>query len=178
MTIMLKLLRASCLLLVPAMVVPIACAQLCQNLRNPKLILADFNLSKSQEAVPGGTSFIFWPGTASEPVALLSVTHDAEHDLFASGTIKNRDSSSISAYRIGWLVFPSSAGEIKFAQGPLVQLKNPITSSEVSTIGPQGATPALLSSAPSLIVFFVAEAQFSDGSRWKASVSEIQSKYR
>jgi hypothetical protein len=143
-------------------------------LRKPKLILADFTLSKSQNT----TSFLFWPGTASEPIALLSVTHDADQDLFASGTIKNRNSSNLSAYRIGWLVFLNSSGEAKFAQGPLVELKDPIASSEVFSIGAQGASPTLLSSAPSLIVFFVAEARFSDGTKWKASISEIQSKYR
>jgi hypothetical protein len=208
MVFMSKLLRNSCLLLVGIVVAPIANGQLCQNqvcftacgdggdssvaagkcrssenkdklaaLRNPKLILADFKPSETQ-ATPVGTIFLFWPGSASDPLALLSVTHDADHDLLSDGTLRNQGTSNLLAYRIGWLVFSHSQTEPKLAQGSLIELKKPVTLAETASVGPRGVSPTLLQSDPSLIVFFVAEAQFSDGTKWKASIPAIQAKYQ
>ena len=147
-------------------------------LLNPRIILADFHLNANQNESPTSeTAFIFWPGSATDPLGILSVTHDSDQDLFAEGTLKSLSTTNVSAYRVGWLIFSDTSGVPKVGQGPLTQLKEALKPSGTVTVGAQGCSPEIIQSQPRLIVFFVSEVLLANGTKWKASIPDITSKY-
>lgn len=146
-------------------------------LRNPKLIRARLSTGSTQQGTSSaGTRLTFWPGSTTDPVLIVATTHDSDNDLLAESTLKNQNpSGDLVAYRMGWIVFSRNSAPPEVMRGSLT--KTQVKPTDAVTVGSQGASPTMLQSNPQLIVFFVAEAQFSKGKKWTASIPEIESKY-
>jgi hypothetical protein len=146
-------------------------------LTEPKLLPAAYQAGSLNSAASPGTVFMLYPGSLKDPIVLLSGTHNAEKDLLESGIAKNVGSSPVTAYRIGWILLPRDPAKPPEVQlGRIANLTEGVgPGAEFNVVG-QGASPTLMNGVRA-IVFFVAEAGFSDGTGWKADNSQIQSLY-
>jgi hypothetical protein len=140
--------------------------------RHPKLLLAQY------QSTSASTVFLFRPGTEQEPATIVSTTHNAKQDLLENALIKNQSSSDLTAYRIGWLVFPRTAGAPPIIQqGRLINTPEPIKPGATFEASAQWISPGLLKNTK-MIVFFVSEANLSDGTEWRADTAGILSEYQ
>lgn len=139
---------------------------------------AAYRTSSSMGNSSPGVLFLLDPGTTKDPVVLLSVTHDADKDLFDTGIAENAASTGISAYRIGVILYPTDSLRRPVAHlGPTMNLPGGVAAGAQFTLPQQGVSPSLMNGVRAL-VFFVAEVRFSNGSTWKADIPQIAKTYQ
>ena len=128
------------------------------------------------ESSPTSTGFQLWPGNTQDPLGLISVTHDAVHDLFSSGIVRSHSEEAIAEYKIGWIGFLRNRA-IRRGVGRSIVVNAASSAGENMDTPAQNISPELLSDSK-LLVFFVDEVTFLNGTKWSAPVAAIENKYR
>jgi hypothetical protein len=143
----------------------------------PKLLLASLDADSSGRPSHPGVLFMVNPPAREDAVWFLSATHSSEKDLLVAGLAQNAGSSKLVSYRVGWILFPENrSSSPRVELGRATQLQDEAKPGAEFTLAAQGVDPGMAKGAR-MIVFFLAEANFSDGSEWKADSSKLLSKY-
>lgn len=136
------------------------------------------NSSRQSQNAQSGVAFSLDPGAASDPMRLLSATHNAVRDLLAAGMVRNVSSSEITAYRIGAILYPVDPLQRPAVRlGPLMSVPDGIAPGAQYELQGQGFSPALMGGRRSL-VFFIAEVRLANGVEWQADIHQIAKNYQ
>lgn len=127
-------------------------------------------------------SVTFFPGRKQDPIVLTSITTDADRDVLKSGVLRNQGSVPVVSYRIGWFVVPrpASAAASQTASASLVRTGRQINVPEgiaAATNAPvvgQGVDTSIMTLKNRAVIFYVAEAELSDGRFWSADTEAIK----
>lgn len=135
------------------------------------------NSSLHSRTVGQGVAFSLDPGSARDPMHLLSATFNAAQDLFAGGLARNLSSSGITAYRIGAVLYPDNPHQQPAVRlGPWMSVPEGIAPGARYRLPGQAFSPALMDGRRAL-VFFVATVKLASGVEWRADIHQITKTY-
>jgi hypothetical protein len=107
-----------------------------------------------------------------DPVRIIQATFGANNALL-DAQLENKTHQKIQTYRLGWVVVKKE--EVKIGRATEVEVPNNVDTSNSFLIpGPENAAKDDLARHPAGIIFYVAELQFADGTRWQAEVKKIR----
>jgi len=140
--------------------------------------LGQTRLTQTETANKLGTAMIVRTPNTSDPVALLAVEHNMQTDLFEHGIAKNMGTADLMAYRVGWFLYPHDGGAPVLREGGLINLPDDgIKPGGQFKVPAQGVSPNL-SNDHVMIVSFIQEAKFADGTDWKADTDQVRDAYK
>lgn len=107
-----------------------------------------------------------------DPVRIVQATFNAENVLL-DAQLENTSHQKIQSYRIGWASVKKD--DIKMSKSNEIEVPKELdTTKKFSIPGPENAAKDDLAKHPPAIVFYVAELQFADGTRWQADPKKIR----
>jgi len=107
-----------------------------------------------------------------DPVRIVQASFSADNTLL-DAQLENKSRQKVQSYRLGWVVVRKD--EVKLAKSNEIDVpKNVDTTATFSIPGPENAARDDLAKHPTGIVFYVAELQFQDGTRWQAEPKKIR----
>jgi hypothetical protein len=109
---------------------------------------------------------------ADDPVRIVQATFSADNALM-DALLENKSHQKVQSYRLGWVVVKKE--DIRFGKGIAVDVPKDVdTTASFSIPGPENAAREDLARHPAGIVFYIAELQFEDGTRWQAEAKKIR----
>jgi hypothetical protein len=107
-----------------------------------------------------------------DPVHIAQASFGA-NNMLLDARLENKGQQKIQAYRLAWAVVKKE--DVRIALGELVAVPEGVDTSAAFDVPAQGIPKKEdLSKHPTGIVFYVAELQFQDGSRWQADPKKIR----
>jgi hypothetical protein len=116
-------------------------------------------------------------GAPGDPARLVSISTDMAHDEFAGGTLRNRGTQDIKAYRMGWLLYERGGAAPAEHEGPLMNVPAGIEPGALYKVPAQGVKP-ILDTKHSQIVFYLAQVILEDGTEWQPDLKSIKVKFK
>jgi hypothetical protein len=105
------------------------------------------------------------------PVHIIQASFNAEN-VFLDAQLENTSHQKIQSYRIGWASVRKD--DIRMSKSGSIDVPKDVdTTSQFSIPGPENAAKEDVAKHPPAIVFYVAEVQFVDGTRWQADPKKI-----
>jgi len=106
------------------------------------------------------------------PAILVRTVHDVK-DFLKSATLKNVSNTSLTGYRIGWVVvYPR--GKNKVGLGLPVDVPEGIEPGQIAEVPAQGVSPVFSAEGAYAVVFFVTDVHTAMGAVWKPELEEIE----
>ncbi len=125
-----------------------------------------------QQKTPPPETLMLFAHQSDDPVRIIQATFAANNALL-DAQLENKTHQKIQAYRLGWVAVRKD--DVKVGKTDEVQVsKNIDTTSSFSIPGPENAAKDDIARHPAGIVFYVAELQFEDGTRWQAEPKKIR----
>lgn len=107
-----------------------------------------------------------------DPVHIVQASFGA-NNLLLDARLENKSHQKIQSYRLGWAAVKKD--DVRIAKGDLITVPEGVDTTSTFDIPGQGASAKdELARHPTGIVFFIAELQFQDGSRWQADPKKIK----
>lgn len=136
------------------------------------LLLAPSHAGALQQKTATPETLMLFAHQTDDPVRIIQATFSASNALL-DAQLENKTHQKIQAYRLGWVVVKKE--DIKLGRANEVEVPNNVdTTVSFSIPGPENAAKDDLSKHPTGVVFYVAELQFADGTRWQAEVKKIR----
>jgi len=149
-----------------------------ENLTAPVGPLGQTRLTQTESANKLGTVMLVHTPNTGDPVALLAVTHNMQTDLFEQGIAKNIGKAELMAYRLGWFLYPPDGGAPVLREGKFINLPDDgIKPGGQFKVPAQQVSP-ILSNDHVMVVSFIEEAKFADGTDWKADIDQVRDTYK
>jgi hypothetical protein len=107
-----------------------------------------------------------------DPVRIIQASFGADNALL-DAQLENKTHQKVQTYRLGWVAVKKD--DIRIGKATEVEVPNNVdTTTSFSIPGPQNAAKEDVGRHPTGIIFYVAELQFADGTRWQAEVKKIR----
>jgi hypothetical protein len=104
---------------------------------------------------------------SGDPAHLVSTTHSTT-DALKLALLENRSIKTIASYRIGWV--SASADKTSMHEGPWLKIAEGLQPEATTEVPAQQIE---LDNNAHLMLFFVAEVVYSDGSHWDADAVKL-----
>lgn len=108
---------------------------------------------------------------AEDPVRIIQASFGADNQLL-DARLENKSHQKIQIYRLGWVVVKKD--DLKIVKGDEVAVPTGVDTTSTFNIPGQNAAKEDLAKHPTGVVFYVAELQFQDGTRWQADPKKIK----
>ncbi len=107
-----------------------------------------------------------------DPVRIIQASFGADNALL-DAQLENKTHQKLQTYRLGWVVVKKD--DIKIGKAIEVEVPKDVdTTTSFQIPGPENAAKEDVARHPTGIIFYVAELQFADGTRWQAEVKKIR----
>ena len=124
-----------------------------------------------QKTPPPDTLMLF-AHQEDDPIRIVQASFSSDNTLL-DAQLENKSHQKVQSYRLGWVVVRKD--EVKLGKSNEIDVpKNVDTTATFSVPGPENAARDDLAKHPTGIVFYVAELQFQDGTRWQAEPKKIR----
>lgn len=146
-------------------------AAVLQQTRSVSVVPAQSAMQASIFSVPTeGISLNFFR-QEDAPVSFVGIRFGAP-EAFDGGSVRNFSDGQLVAIRVGWIVMSRNGTVVGYSTGR-VPLASPVAADDEQTVARQKTLDLSTLKVPARVMFFVAEAEFQDGSTWKANVGRI-----
>src|ERR1700704_3966710 len=117
-----------------------------------------------------GTLMLF-ARQAEDPVHIVQASFGADNMLI-DARLENKSKTKVQAYRLGWVAVKKQ--DVRMGKGELVNVPENVDTTAAFDIPGQGNAKEDLSKHPTGVVFYIAELQFHDGTRWEADPKKMK----
>ena len=129
-------------------------------------------LYPTQAQNSGQETLMLFVQQEDDPVHIVQASFGADN-LLIDARLENKSKTRIQAYRLGWVAVKKE--EIRMGKGELVTVpENVDTTSTFDIPGQEKAAKEDLAKHPTGVVFYIAELEFHDGTRWQADLKKIK----
>lgn len=114
---------------------------------------------------------LFAPQT-DDPLRIVQATFGA-NNLLLDARLENKSHNKIQTYRFGWVAVKKE--DVRMGKGDVVTVPaNVDTTNSFAIPGQENAAREDLARHPTGVVFYIAEVQFLDGTKWQADLKKIK----
>lgn len=148
---------------------------LCFTLTGTTLALDSPRTDLATQTPPSGVTMPLLFGNTSKhsgPLLLTEATFGLQN-LFLGGTVVNTKDQTVIAYKIGWIYQPTHQRP-QIEEGPWMAVPAGIASGSSYSVSAQNVPLALLKTGTKEIGFFVAEAKYANGRKWRAAPAHVR----
>jgi hypothetical protein len=119
---------------------------------------------------------MLWLTQPDSPAIFVRTVHSVK-DFLKSATLKNVSNTSLTGYRIGWVVvYPG--GKDKVGLGLPVDVPQGIDPDRTVEVPAQRVSPSFSAEGASAVVFFITDVHSARGTVWKPELEKIEHEAR
>ena len=112
------------------------------------------------------------PAQADDPVHIVQASFGANNQLI-DARLENKSHQKIQSYRIGWAAVKKD--DVRIGKGDLFAVPEGVDTTSTFDIPGQGTSAKdEMARHPTGIVFYIAELQFQDGTKWQSDPKKVK----
>ena len=109
---------------------------------------------------------------ADDPLRIVQASFGADN-LLLDARLENKSHNKIQTYRLGWVAVKKE--DVRIGKGDVVTVPTNVDTTNSFDIPGQGnAAREDLARHPTGVVFYIAEVQFLDGTKWQADLKKVK----